>query len=446
MKRMTLAAITCIACIICINLIVSSVEAKDGSSKSKESRWQASKIGYQPTLLIQLAVTDRVLVRAGSPSGVAHGTATLLQLLGTGPRRASLPCARVRDRSDAPHRCLMVDVARHPHPVAVLRQVVDLCRFYKIDLMQLHLTDDEGWTFPSASLPLLGTENLHGVPRYQPAELRELHAYASDRGVTLVPEIDLPGHCGAMLRAMPELFDPVRAGLVNVATERVWRALEALIGEVADLFPASPLIHFGADEVRGFEKVYRPHADDPWVRSRGIGNPGELFTAFMHAMTDLIEARGKRAAAWEGHRANDDRLRRILIVAWNNSEYPIEQLIADGYEVINAAWCPLYLLENRTDVTPRFLYTRWDRWTWGRYEAEPRTIARCHLHRIEPNDRIPGCMLCSWENRSDFQVSGLRPLAPAFAERLWNPAAAVRGYPDFEARARDADLRLGSLL
>lgn len=389
----------------------------------------------------ELTIGEReIRVRGRDSRAVVHGTVTLQQAFtrwddGT----LALPRGRIRDRADAPFRGLMVDVARQRNTIPDLTRIVDLCRLYKIDVLQLHLSDDQGWTFPSERFPQLGTENWNDVPRYRPSRLRALVRYADARGVTIVPEIDLPGHSAAMRRALPEVFDPAGLGNVNVATEPVWTALEELLDEVCDVFASSPYVHVGGDEVSGFERVFELYRDDPWVRERGIESAHELFGAFLVHAAELVEARGKRLMAWEGHREASPALARILWVAWENAYFPLPDMLVAGYEVVNATWCPLYLLEGQTDVTPEFLYENWGRTVYGRYRGLPRSIERCDLFEVAPTDALVGGLFCSWENAGGFQLEGLRPLLPAFAERLWNPAARARGFDDFESRAARVD-------
>ena len=392
----------------------------------------------------RLAVDQDVVITAPTCEGVARGTTTLLQAIPGKGEGLAVPRLRVEDAPQTDFRAVFIDVARRPHSLSDLRDVIRLCRLYKIRFLQLHLTDDEAWTFPSRAFPALGSDNQRGIPCYGPGELRELVAFADARGVTLVPEIDLPGHCGALLRVHPEIFDGAAAGNVNVATENVYQALGTLMEEVADLFPSSPYLHFGADEVTEFERVFEHNQEDPYIRGRGIRNASQLFTHFMERMVEFIESHGKQAMAWEGHRAATEILRRILMVAWENESYPLPDLLRDGYQVVNAPWCPLYLLENETDVTPRFLHERWNPRTYGRYLSKPRTTEQCELHELPPHPSLRGAMLCSWENRGAFEVPGLRRLLPVLAEKLWSGSGS-QGFAQLEARVQHTDRLLDRL-
>src|SRR5947207_10643949 len=146
-----------------------------------------------------------ITLRAAGPAGVARGLASLLQLLATaapGGGAVSLPALRIRDAPRFAWRGLSVDVVRRFFGAAQIRKVIDLLALYKLNVLHLHLTDDEGWRIeagrPAAAREPDGTF-------YTDDELRALVAYAADRFVTLVPEVDTPGHAAALLRLRPEL-------------------------------------------------------------------------------------------------------------------------------------------------------------------------------------------------------------------------------------------------
>ncbi|HET6859012.1 MAG TPA: family 20 glycosylhydrolase, partial [Streptomyces sp.] len=182
-----------------------------------------------------------LLLRAARPAGLLHGVQTIRQLLPAAalsdtPRPGTpwvLPCVEISDVPRHSWRGSMLDVARHFQPVSYLRRYVDLLALHKLNTLHLHLTDDQGWRMPVEAYPrLTGTgghraESMSGPPTpdgpdhfdgrphsgaYTRQELRELVDYAAARGVTVVPEIEMPGHARAALAAYPHLGnDPSRA-------------------------------------------------------------------------------------------------------------------------------------------------------------------------------------------------------------------------------------------
>lgn len=158
-----------------------------------------------------LVIEDRAVVTGFDYRAVAEGTATLLQSLQTAGGSVRLPAMTVKDWPEADFAAVMVDCGRQYIPIDTLERVVTACSMYKVRYLQLHLTDDQGWTFPSRAYPKLGTVNFaaHGgiAPKvYKLEDLRALVAFADARGVTIVPELETPGHSSAARRAMPELL------------------------------------------------------------------------------------------------------------------------------------------------------------------------------------------------------------------------------------------------
>ena len=154
---------------------------------------------------------DRVVLRAAGPVGVARGLTTLIQLAATAPSASSgetgageirVPAARILDAPRYAWRGLSLDVARTFFTVEEIRRVIDLLELYKLNVLHLHLTDDQAWPL-TLGRPAAGPEP--DSPFYRDEDLRDLAGYAADRFVTIVPEIDTPGHTSALLRLRPDL-------------------------------------------------------------------------------------------------------------------------------------------------------------------------------------------------------------------------------------------------
>ena len=164
----------------------------------------------------RLEITPQsAVVTANTYQGPAWGTVTLLQAIQSSPEAARLPQMVIEDAPRYPYRGFMKDVARQDVPIEQLYAAVNLCRLYKVRYLHLHLSDDHAFVFPSTKYPQLGNRNsgAHSGPApkvYDLERLKDLVRYADARGVTLVPEIDGPGHSDAMRLSMPAELDSPR--------------------------------------------------------------------------------------------------------------------------------------------------------------------------------------------------------------------------------------------
>lgn len=242
-----------------------------------------------------------VRITAATAAGLFHGAQTLRQLLpaaidGAAPvaERWAVPGGTIVDRPRFPYRGAMLDVARHFFPVEDVLRVVDHLARYKLNHLHLHLTDDQGWRIAVDSWPRLaevgGLTEVGGGPGgfYTQADYRRIVAYAARRHVTVVPEIDLPGHTNAALVAYPELapgkvppppYTGTEVGFsyVDPADERTYAFVADVVGEVAALTPG-PWLHLGGDEAF---KV-----------------PADTYRAFVERAQTIVAATGKTVVGW----------------------------------------------------------------------------------------------------------------------------------------------------
>ena len=197
---------------------------------------------------------SNITVTAKTPQGISHAAATLLQLIEKSNGKFLIPRLVLNDTPKSSYRGMMIDVARRYHSIDVLKQCVVLCHLYKLNYLQLHLSDDQAFTFPSTAFPKISAQNQHGGPAYTLAQLKDLVRFADDHGVTVVPEMDIPGHSGMLNRTMPDLFKikgtkPYEHhATINFVNPAVLQAVDKLIGEMCDVFHSSPYFHMGGDE------------------------------------------------------------------------------------------------------------------------------------------------------------------------------------------------------
>ncbi|HEX9792506.1 MAG TPA: family 20 glycosylhydrolase [Planctomycetota bacterium] len=393
-----------------------------------------------------IATPTGLTLRAPDEAGLFRAAKLFVQSLGRTEAGWFVPLGTIEDAPAFGYRALMLDVARQWHPPESLYPLVELASFYGLRQVQLHLTDDQSFTFPSASFPELGTPDRH----YRAIALTALDQRAASMGVTLVPELDLPGHSTAMRRARPDLFDSVDPGtgamldlgVIDLGRAETWAAVDTLIGEIAAIFPNSPWIHVGGDEA-WLGRIHLSPATAPALAALGSSDPHDLFLLGLRRLHESVMRHGKRTLMWESFRgtgsAKVEIPRDVTVFGWETAYELPQNLLSNGYPVLNASWKPLY-------VTPGRRFSRaeifaWNPWRWENWwEAVPSFTPI----QLERHPAVGGAMFCSWEMAAADQLDALRPRVPVFAERLWNPDG-TRSFGDLLRRAAAADWRFGEL-
>ncbi|MFJ6349205.1 MULTISPECIES: beta-N-acetylhexosaminidase [unclassified Streptomyces] len=427
-----------------------------------------------------------VVVRGGSAAGVFWGLQTLRQLLGPDAHRRA-PLDRTRrwtvpgtDIADGPRfswRGLMLDVARHFMPKDDVLRQLDLMAAHKLNVLHLHLTDDQGWRIEIKRHPrLTGTgswrarskwghrasplwnETPHGG-FYTQDDIREIVAYAAARHISVVPEIDVPGHSQAAIAAYPELgnTDVIDTTALSVwdtwgvspnvlaPTDDVLRFYEGVFEELLDLFPAdvSPFVHIGGDECPKDQWKASATAQAR-VKELGVGDEDGLQSWFVRHFDRWLAERGRRLIGWdeilEGGLAPG-----AAVSSWRGYAGGITAAEA-GHDVVMCPEQQVYLDHRQAS---------------GEDEPMPigyvRTLA--DVYRFEPVPpglapeaaaHILGTQANVWtevmENRArvDYQTY---PRLAAFAEVAWSrlPAPDARDHADFERRMSAHYRRLDAL-
>lgn len=387
-----------------------------------------------------LEARQAVLVRGGNYGAVALGAATVLQLVGTDQGLVSIPGIAITDAPSTEYRGLLVDVARRYHSIDNLKQMVQLCRLYKIRYLQLHLTDDQAFTFPSTAYPQLTSKNHHGGPSYTLEQLKDLVAYADARYVTIIPEYEVPGHSAAANRAIPDLFlikgtKPYEHhASINFAKAEVMRAVATIVGEMCDVFRSSPYFHIGGDEAdlalanqnEDFKAAFKRH---------NLPNQHQLYRKFVADMNEIVKQHGKTMIVWEGFGREPGSPVQIptdvIVMAYEIRFYMPDHLVADGYRVVNASWTPLYVVNRGRPPAEIYDWQLRQFKPYGARPAEPGVI-------VAPDQPVFGAQMCAWEQPEAAELPNERHRLPAMSERIWNPGAG-KSYDDFARRSAATD-------
>jgi hexosaminidase len=296
----------------------------------------------------ELAVTDAaVTLRAHRPEGLFRGVQTLRQLLPAAVEASTvqhghwlLPPVRIVDRPRFAWRGAALDVARHFFTVDEVKRYIDLISLYKVNVLHLHLTDDQGWRVAIDRWPKLttlgGRTEVGGGSGgfYSKADYRSIVTYAQDRYITVVPEIDAPGHVNAALSSYPELncddhapepYTGVEVGFTSLCLDRpvTYRFLDDVIGELAAMTPG-PYLHIGGDEAKTL--------------------PADRYAEFVHRVQKIVEAHGKRAIGWQ-ETASAELLPTSVVQYWDTraSADAVSRAARRGTKVVLSPASKVYL-------------------------------------------------------------------------------------------------------
>jgi len=379
-------------------------------------------------------VKDAVYVYASDKQGCSYAMATVLQMM---KDELKIVKARVEDKPDKDYRGLMVDLAREWHPFEKLFHIVDICFFYKIKYLHLHFMDDQGYTLPSKVFPKLPTENKS----YTFEEIETLCAYAKSRGVVIIPEIEMPGHAKSLVDAYPELFGNAfdteqgadvrseagavitRESVICAGSEKTFECLTKLIDEVMEMFADAPYIHLGADEVNTAAwklcSVCREY-----IKEHQLKDEEDLYADFLARVTNYVLSKGKRPIVWEGFAKeyNDKISKDVIVIGWENHYQYTDDLYEAGFDLINCAWKPLYLVPTRLVSKPTG-WTEVDILNWNVYEWQhwwQHSVATLNPIRLEPTDKVLGAQLCVWEMTYESEIAALVVRLAALSERTWS--------------------------
>lgn len=386
----------------------------------------------------KLCVSDgKVTIAAGSETAAHYALATLLQLCRKYEDKLLIDCVTVTDCPDCDYRSLLIDCARSLHPVAQMKQYIDMCWLYKVRYLHIHFTDDEAWALPSKVFDKLPTEGRH----FTFEEIAELCSYAAENGIQLVPEVDSPGHCTALQKAYPEIFGT--QGILKFTKASI-ESMSKIYREVCEMFADSEYIHIGGDESRlgwwigdkeceeyGRQFGYNPEDEGPGMSS----NEYLMLRYLAHFIAEnakTVISCGKKPIVWDGfHKVTNDMIPKDVTVTVFDSSYQLaSSLVADGFKVINCSWLPTYV------VTPTWCYSERDCFNWDIFSFgtinEQSPYANGMMHMPETK-MIIGGQLSSWGDsiekafpspeagRAD-ELSKIRRRLPYISENTWNKA------------------------
>lgn len=325
--------------------------------------------GDQPEAYHLSVSSAGVVLSAPTHAGAFRGLQTLRQLIpsGVGPGAVDLPAVEIDDAPRFRYRGMHLDVGRHFFPVSFVKRYIDLLALYKFNTFHWHLTEDQGWRIEIRKYPRLTSVGgcraetqvaKHRDPYqgdatrycgfYSQDEIRDVVAYAAERQITIVPEIEMPGHSVAAIAAYPELGCAAEAPVVRTRwgiseevycpKEETFAFLEDVLTEVMELFPG-PYVHIGGDEAPKKAWQASPIAQAV-IQREGLKDEHELQSYFIRRIERFLNAHGRRIIGWdeilEGGLAPN-----ATVMSWRGTEGGIAAA-KQGHDVIMTPGKPVY--------------------------------------------------------------------------------------------------------
>ncbi|EJN6827468.1 beta-N-acetylhexosaminidase [Vibrio cidicii] len=421
-----------------------------------------------PTLdegVYHLTISEsHISIESGSQAGFVHASATLLQWIGYPEERQpiELVCCTIADQPRFDYRGMMLDCSRHFHSVEQVKRLINLLAHYKFNTFHWHLTDDEGWRIEIKAFPELteigawrGVDEAiepqytHISQRYggfySQEEIKEVVAFAQQRGINVIPEIDVPGHCRAAIKSLPHLLveeqdttvyrsiQNYSDNVLNPALEGTYQFLDRVLEEVAALFP-SPYVHIGADEV--------PHG--VWSNSPSCQalmaewsyqDYKELQGHLLRHAEQKLRSLGKRMLGWEEAQHGDKVSKDTVIYSWLSEDAAVN-CARQGFDVVLQPAQTTYL-DMTQDYAPEEPGVDW---------ANPLPLEKAYTY--EPLANIPAddpihkriwgiqtalwCEIINNPQRMDYMIF---PRLTALAEACWTEKQ-QRDWPDYLARLK----------
>lgn len=402
-----------------------------------------------------------IIVEASSASGLFYGSQSLIQILNT--EGTSIPFLKISDKPRFAYRGMHLDVGRHMFPVDFIKKYIDMMSHFKFNRFHWHLTEDQGWRIEIKRYPELQKKGAFrsetaigyattrtrdqvtydGEPYggyYTQEEIKEIVAYAQERHIMVIPEIELPGHARAALAAYPHLG--CTGGPYETATtwgvfqdiycagqESTFTFLENVFDEVLPLFPG-PYVHIGGDEAPKSRWEGCPHCQKR-IKEEGLENEGELQSYFVQRMEKFLNSKGKSIIGWdeilEGGLAPN-----AIVMSWRGEEGGIAAAQQDHQVIMTPGeWCYFDYYQADMETEPLAIKRITTVEKVYEYEPVPPSLSK------EQQDFVLGAQCNLWSEyitstkHAEYMVY---PRALAMSEVLWSPKNS-RNYAGFVARA-----------
>lgn len=407
-----------------------------------------------------IRITPQVInIHAATPAGHFYGIQSLAQLIEAAPKSVGKPirlaCADIVDSPRFAWRGFMLDESRHFSGPAAVKRLLDAMARFKLNRLHWHLTDSPAWRIEIRKYPDLtriggrGSESDRNPEApaafYTQTQIREIVAYARHRGITIIPEIDMPGHADAAVTAYPAHDG---GGFIQKGNPQKWPRftfnpahpatlafLDDILTEVAALFPDAGIIHFGGDEVHfGWQKWPELQAVKDLMKQENLQDLAAVEAWFNRRMAKTINQLGFKTGGWDEIAARQLPTDQTVIWWWRHDKPQIlQQALKAGYPVILCPRRPCYFdfVQHDSHQTGR---------RWGGFNPLQDTYQFPSALQLTPaqEQQILGIQACLWtettitQARRDFMTW---PRLIAIAEAAWTPAAR-KDFASFQNRLK----------
>ncbi|WP_291869309.1 beta-N-acetylhexosaminidase [Maribacter sp.] len=393
---------------------------------------ELSTLGLDDTEAYKLEIDrNKIKLTAENPKGVFYGLMTIWQGVKLSNSNA-IPCGLIKDKPRYVYRGFMLDESRHFFGKEKVKQIINLMSELKLNTFHWHLTDAPGWRIEIKAFPKLttiGGQGNHTDPNapakyYTQEEIKEIVAYAAERFVTIIPEIDMPGHATAANKAYPEYSgggsEKHPEFTFNPGKESTYAYLTTILRETASLFP-SEYIHIGGDEVHfGNAKWVKDAHINSLIKREGLTSMKDVENYFIRRMADSIVTLNKKVAGWDEITKSGVDKENLLIYWWrHNKPGSLDEALNNKYSIVLCPRIPLYLdfIQHKSHKNGRI----WD----GKFSTldgvyhYPDSL---HTFTTEDNYSIKGIQGCLWTEKvkTNQQIDFMTyPRIFALSESAW---------------------------
>ena len=385
-------------------------------NKAKINKIKYVKAKDMPAEAYELHIKKSgIVIKAADDAGRFYALQSLNQLA----EEETMYCGVIKDEPRFKWRGFMLDEARHFFGKEQVKQVLDMMARYKLNRFHWHLSDDQAWRIEIKAFPELTT--IGGIGCYSdskaPArfytqdEIREILAYAAERHIEVIPEIDMPGHASAFNRVMPALKGNDRT--VNPGKEETFTTLKTIYSELANLFPGR-YIHIGGDEVNknGWDKLPEVKV---LMEKEGLKSLNEVEEYFCRRLADIITSLGKNVVAWDDL-IDSGTSPEGKVMLWWHTEHPefLGQGADKGFDMVVCPDRPFYLdfVQDPDDKEGHLVWIKAVNYMKEIYE-----------YKIEDNPKVIGVQSNLWSERvitNPRREYMIYPRILALAEKAWS--------------------------